>query len=641
MTRITPTQCEVAILAGGMGTRLKSRTGGLPKPMAPVLGRPVLEHQIDMCRRHGFRHVALLVHYASEVIQQYFGDGSAFGVELAYCVETEPRGTAGALRDALPVMAPRFIVLYGDTYADINLRALWDDHARSNAAATLLLHPNDHPQDSDLIEIDSSARVLAVHPYPHPESAVYANLVNAALYVLERDGLEAAIPAQGRSDLAKQTFPTLLASGMHLHAFVTPEYIKDMGTPERLDRVERDILAGLPERLSDRNPRAAVFLDRDGTLNVEVEHLSQPSQLRLIDGAGDAVRALNRAGVLAVGITNQPVVARGDVTWPMLDRIHATLDHLLGGHKAWLDRLYVCPHHPDGGFPGERPELKFRCDCRKPETGLIDRAVRELRISRRHSWMIGDTTSDMLAGARAGVRTVLVRSGHAGEDGKCDVSPDYTVPNIVTAVDWILHGHASVTAKVRGFVAHAAQSRLVLIGGPARAGKSSVARVLAEQLDSGDRRGHVISLDGWLKPVDARPEGSGVLERYDMAALTSALRPLLDDADRPRTIDVPVYNRRTRASMLGRRIAVGPQDVLIVEGVPALLDPFLVARSEFRVFVDVDDRLRQRRLDADYAWRDADTGPAMKRLRSREHDELPAVRASAVHATHRIESQDE
>jgi D,D-heptose 1,7-bisphosphate phosphatase len=641
MTPNNAKQCDVAILAGGMGTRLKSRTGDLPKPMAPVLGRPVLEHQIEMCRRHGFTRIALLVHYASEVIREHFGDGSRFGVELSYCVETDARGTAGALRDALPAMASRFIVLYGDTYADINLRALWDDHARSGAAATLLLHPNDHPHDSDLVEIDAHKRVVAVHPYPHPAESVHANLVNAALYVLERNGLEQAIPATGRSDLAKHTFPAMLAAGTALHAYVTPEYIKDMGTPERLDKVERDILAGLPERLSDRHPRSAVFLDRDGTLNVEVNRLSDPAQLRLIDGAGEAVRALNRAGVLAVGITNQPVVARGDVSWRTLDLIHATLDQQLGAHKAWLDRLYVCPHHPDAGFEGEVRELKIRCDCRKPEAGLIDRAVRELRISRRHSWMVGDTLSDMLAGARAGLRTVLVRTGHAGQDTGVAGAADYTVPDIAAAIDWILRGHAAMAAQVRPLVARAAASRLVLIGGPARAGKSSVARVLAEQLDAGARGAHVVSLDGWLRPVEQRAEGAGVAERYDLAAVRAALQPLVDEPGRHHVLEVPVYNRRTRTSEPGPGLSVAPDDILIVEGVPALLDSFLVASSALRVFVDVDDRQRQHRLQADYAWRDATPRLALERLESREKDEVPLVRASASHATDRIESTGE
>jgi len=473
--------CQVAILAGGMGTRLKLRTGNLPKPMAPVLGMPVLAHQIELCRQHGFMRIALLVHYEHEVISSFFGDGQQFGVDLTYCVEKDARGTAGALLDALICMDDTFLVLYGDTYADIDLVAVWKSHVSSGATGTLLLHPNDHPDDSDLVEVDAQMRVVAVHAYPHPVDTIYANLVNAALYVLQRDALSAFIPATSKSDLAKDTFPAILDAGMHLHAYVTPEYIKDMGTPERLDKVERDIVLGLPERLSSRHQRHAVFLDRDGTLNVEVNHLRSPSQLVLLPGAADAVRKINRAGLLAVGVTNQPVLARGDVTWHELNRIHANLDHLLGVGKAYLDRMYICPHHPDKGFTGEVPDLKIDCECRKPRTGLIDKAVRELCIARSGSWMVGDTSSDIRAGSLAGLRTILVRTGHAGLDGKYPYEPDYVMPDLPAAVDWILRGHAATARLMLPVTAAAVNARLVLIAGPARAGKSSVARVLVRR----------------------------------------------------------------------------------------------------------------------------------------------------------------
>lgn len=632
--------CQVAILAGGMGTRLKVRTGNLPKPMTPILGRPVLEHQIALCRRHGFTRIALLVHYEHEAISGYFGGGERWGVELTYCVEQDARGTAGALRDALSGMDNRFLVLYGDTYADVDLGALWESHAASGSVATLLLHPNDHPDDSDLVEVDAQSRVAAVHPYPHPEHEVYANLVNAALYVLERDVLDAVIPVAGKSDLAKHTFPAMLDAGMHLHAYITPEYIKDMGTPERLDKVERDIVVGLPERLSSRQLRHAVFLDRDGTLNVEVNHLRSPSQLQLLPGVADAVRSINRAGLLAVGVTNQPVLARGDVSWADLNRIHATLDHLLGQGKAYLDRLYVCPHHPDSGFPGEVPELKIDCDCRKPRTGMINRAVHELNIARRNSWMVGDTSSDILAGARAGLRTILVRTGYAGLDGKYPDEPDYVMPDLPAAVDWILRGHAATARQLLAVTAAAANARLVLVAGLARAGKSSTARVMAEQIGATGRVVHVLSLDGWLRPIDQRPEGKGVLDRYNMHAFMAAMGPILGDVGR-HWLQWPCYERKSRSTRLGPMRSIGPDDVVIVEGVPALMDPTLRAAANVRVFVDVDDTQRLQRLRTDYIWRGEPLDSVDTRLRIREQDELPVVRASAAHATHHIQGNNQ
>jgi histidinol-phosphate phosphatase family protein len=630
-------KCQAAILAGGLGTRLKLRTGNLPKPMAKVLGRPVLEHQIELCRRHGFNRIALLVHYEHDAIINFFGDGQRFGVELTYFIEKDARGTAGALLDALGCMADNFLVLYGDTYADIDLNALWQSHVSSGANGTLILQPNDHPDYSDLVEFDAQLQVVAVHAYPHPADKVYANLVNAALYVLQRDALFALIPTSSKSDLAKHTFPAMLDAGMHLHAYVTPEYIIDLDTPERLDKVERDIVMGLPERLSSRQQRHAVFLDRDGTLNVEVNHLRSPTQLVLLPGAADAVRMINRAGLLAVGVTNQSVLARGYVTWPEINRIHATLDHLLGVGNAYLDRMYICPHHPDKGFAGEVPELKIDCDCRKPRTGLIDQAVHDLNIARSGSWMVGDTSSDIRAGSLAGLRTILLRTGHAGLDGKYTDQPDYVMHDMPAAVDWILRGHAATSRRMLPVTTAAINARLVLIAGPAQAGKSSVARVLAEQLSASGRVVHVLALDGWLKTDGYRPEGGGMLECYDMSAAFAAIGPIIASANRHELI-WPYYERKSRATFTRPTISIGPDDALIVEGVTALMDSKLLAASNVRLFVHIDDTLRSHRLEADYAWR-GETHPSTALLiSSSDFNELPAVLASASHATHHIYS---
>ncbi|MBO9688670.1 MAG: HAD-IIIA family hydrolase [Mitsuaria chitosanitabida] len=635
--------CEVAILAGGMGTRLRARTGNLPKPMAPVLGKPVLEHLIELCRSHGFTRIALLVHYEHEAIHSHFGDGSAYGVELRYCIEQDARGTAGALRDALPVLADRFLVLYGDTYADVDLRAIWNSHerqhARQRASGTLLLHPNDHPHDSDLVEVDDEGAIVALRPYPHPEGSRYRNLVNAALYVLEAAPLPAVLPETGKADLAKHTFPAMLSAGLMLSAYVTPEYIKDMGTPERLDKVERDLRTGLPDRLSARALRPAVFLDRDGTLNEEVNHLSRPEDLRLLPGAGEAVRALNRAGMLAVGVTNQPVVARGDVTLQGLARIHAELDHQLGQHGAYLDRLYFCPHHPDRGFPGEVEALKIDCDCRKPKAGLFDRACRELDIDRKASWMVGDSSADILAGTRAGARTILVRSGHAGADRKHAIEPDYATHDLAAAVRWILNGHAAMARRLLPVAAASAATRLVLVGGPARSGKSFAARVLAELAAAAGRKAHVLSLDGWLRPAAARTEGSGVLNRYDLDAALATITPLLR-AEGRQWIRVPVYDRHDRQARATTTTSIGPDDLLIVEGVPALMCSPLVASADVRLFIDISDDERHARLIADSRWRYGEPARFEPLIAAREVDEVPAAKASRDAATHVISAGD-
>jgi histidinol-phosphate phosphatase family protein len=618
-----------------MGSRLKSRTGDLPKPMAPINGKPVLEHQINLCAQNGFTKIALLVHYESGKISEYFGDGSRFGVNLTYVVESEALGTAGALFHALHVMATRFLVLYGDTYADVNLKAFWDFDSQQESAGALLLHPNDHPQDSDLMEIDEKGALLKVHPYPHPDEANYSNLVNAALYILDKKSLLEVIPADQKTDLAKHTFPALLDAGKILYAYVTPEYIKDMGTPDRLDRVERDINFGLPDMLSGRHPRKAVFLDRDGTVNLEVNHLNSVCQLELLDGAADAIRLINRSGMLSIGVTNQPVVARGGVTQEGLKKIHARLDALLGQHGAYLDRIYVCPHHPDSGFLGEVPELKIRCACRKPQAGLFNLAVDELNISRRDSWMVGDTTSDILAGKRAGLRTILVKTGYAGRDFKYDANPDFVAHDLANAVGWILGGHANAIAKLMPIVLNAVRPRIILIGGASRSGKSTVANVLAELFNLIGTKAHVLPIDGWLEAGEDRREGAGIMGRYKLDVLLEEVRKIAINSNRF-FIEYAEYDSKVKKVQRMKSLSVGPSDIVILEGVPALLDNRLVDLADLRIYVDVEDIVRMERLKAEYIWREENEEFFMKKIISREEDEVFFVKQAAHKADYRI-----
>ena len=154
--------------------------------------------------------------------------------------------------------------------------------------------------------------------------------------------------------------------------------------------------------MNRHNPRPCIFLDRDGVINEEVNLLDRPERLRLIDGAAEAIKLINRQGWLAVVVTNQPVIARNLCSIEELEEIHATLETMLGREGAYLNGIYYCPHHPDSGYPEERKEYKIRCDCRKPAPGLLLRAKEDLNIDMTQSVMIGDRDSDILAGRNAG-----------------------------------------------------------------------------------------------------------------------------------------------------------------------------------------------------------------------------------------------
>jgi D,D-heptose 1,7-bisphosphate phosphatase len=428
---------QVVVLAGGRGTRMGPLARDIPKPMVPVAGKPILQHQLELARRYGAHEAILLTGHLGQVIEEHFGDGAAWGMPIRCHREAAPLGTAGALKEIEAWLDDDFLVFYGDTIMDLDLARLWQFHQERRALATLVVHPNSHPLDSDLLEADTSARIVAFHPKPRSAAACYRNLANAALYVLSRRLLQ-QVRKGPPADLGRDVFPAVLRSGGLLSAYNTCEYIADAGTVDRLRRVEADVLSGKVARLNRRHPRRAFFLDRDGVLNVERDHVTSGDQLHLLPGAAEAVRRINQSEYLAVVVTNQPGVAKGFLDEVELDRIHARLDTLLGAEHAYLDRLYYCPHHPEKGFAGERPEYKTVCTCRKPAPGMILAAAAELNVDLAGSFVIGDRTADLAAGAAAGCRTVLVRSGFGGRDGKYPCRPDFVFDDLDAAVRGLL-----------------------------------------------------------------------------------------------------------------------------------------------------------------------------------------------------------
>jgi histidinol-phosphate phosphatase family protein len=442
---------QLVILAGGRGSRLRERLGDLPKPLIPIAGKPLIEHQIELAARHRFQDVLILTGYRSDLIEAHLGKGDRWGLRIECLREIQPLGTAGAVLAGLDRLDDQFLILYGDTMVNVDLERVWRAHQAGTGEAgnqpwdaTLLLHPNDHPLDSDLVELDEAGRVTAFHNRPHSPGVWRQNLVNAGLYVLKRKALEPFRPSTitggpaGLLDFGKDLFPKMLEGGARLLGYQSPEYIKDVGTPERYDRVNAEYAAGVVQRGSLDTPQRTVFLDRDGTLVVDKDCLRTAEDLEMLPGVGKGIRELNHHGWRTVVVTNQPVLAKGWCTEAELKRMHDKLETLLGRERAFLDRIYYCPHHPDSGFEGERPELKIHCACRKPAPGMIDRAATDLNIDLARSWLVGDTTTDVQTAHNAGLKSVLVRTGAGGADGKYPVRPDQVCDNLLDAVAFIL-----------------------------------------------------------------------------------------------------------------------------------------------------------------------------------------------------------
>ncbi len=417
------------IMAGGKGTRISSVASDIPKPMIKIGDRPVLEHEIDCLRKQGFTDIIITVSHLGEIIMNYFGDGSKvsaatgkpFGVNIKYYFEKEPLGNAGALYEIRHLLTDDFLLLNADSLFNVDFKRMVEFHQRNRALATIFAHPNNHPYDSGLIISDDVNRVIKWLTKEEERPKYYNNLVNAGLHILSPKLLEER-PDTPKVDLDRQILKPLAGTG-EMVVYNSPEYVKDMGTPERYEKVCDDWKSGLISNRNLLNKQKAIFLDRDGTINEYVGFLRDINEFRLLPGVIEAIRAINESGYLAIVVTNQPVIARGEVTKEQLIEIHRKMETLLGNEGVYIDGLFYCPHHPDKGFEGEVPELKIDCNCRKPKPGMLINAAEIFNIDLQKSWMVGDGENDIKAGKAAGCKTALI--------GRQDYKQDVTVDSLI------------------------------------------------------------------------------------------------------------------------------------------------------------------------------------------------------------------
>lgn len=408
------------IMAGGKGTRISSIASDIPKPMIDLHGKPILERQMECLMKQGINEVVLVIGHLGDKIVEYFGDGSALGMKIRYIKEESPLGTAGGLyylkdHDNGRNIDEPILLLNGDIVFDIDIDRFHNFHKTKNADITLFTHPNNHPHDSALIVTDRDSRIIKWLNKEDPRDD-YRNRVNAGIHILDTKVLseiwKAEVPV--KLDLDRDIIKEGISSrSLGVYAYDSPEYVKDMGTPERYAQVCSDFRNGMVESKNLLRKQKAVFLDRDGTLNIHpggLFFITRKEDLNLVEGAAEAVSRINNSGYLAIVVTNQPVIARGECTLEELEQIHNRIERLLGEAGAYLDDIIFCPHHPDKGFEGERPEYKIECECRKPKPGMLREMAEKYNIDLAGSFMIGDDQRDMQAGKAAGCRTCYISS---------------------------------------------------------------------------------------------------------------------------------------------------------------------------------------------------------------------------------------
>ncbi|SHI37870.1 D-glycero-D-manno-heptose 1,7-bisphosphate phosphatase [Anaerovibrio lipolyticus DSM 3074] len=416
---------KVVIAAGGKGTRIQSVNSQVPKPLIPICGKPVLQREIESLRDQGYTDIIITVSYKAEQIRDYFGDGKKFGVNIEYFVEDIPLGNVGALFKL--DLKEDFMFLLADALFDIDFNRFVNFHRAKGGLVTLFTHPNSHPYDSSIIISNNDSSVEAWLTKEDEKPKYYQNRVNAGLHIISPKVLDicgikrdevGSVGVDGniiKVDLDRQLLKPLCGTGK-MFCYDSPEYCKDMGTPERLESAIRDLQMGIVQEKNLRCTQKAFFIDRDGTINKHIGFLRSVDEFELLPGVQEAIKKINSSGYLAIVITNQPVIARGEVTVDGLREIHNKMETVLGAFGAYIDAIYYCPHHPHKGYDGEVVELKIICECRKPRPGLLLQAASDFNVDLTASWMVGDSKNDIGAGKNAGCKTAFIGRENMGQD---------------------------------------------------------------------------------------------------------------------------------------------------------------------------------------------------------------------------------
>ena len=320
-------------MAGGRGTRISELFPDIPKPLIPIAGVPVLEREIVSLRNQGFTEIILTIGYMADKIKDYFEDGSKWGVNISYFVEEKPLGNAGAL--FFLDLKEDFLLLNADAVFDVDFNRMVGFHKEKGALVTLFTHPNSHPYDSGLIIAREDGEVEKWLAKEDERPEFYKNRVNAGLHVISPKVLELSrfnkdeIERGKKIDLDRDILKPLCSTGK-MFCYDSPEYVKDMGTPERFKSVEEDYEMGIVQEKNLSNKQKAIFLDRDGTINKYVGFLRKIDEMELLPGVPEAIKEINKSGYLAIVVTNQPVIARGEVSFSELENIHNKMETLLG-----------------------------------------------------------------------------------------------------------------------------------------------------------------------------------------------------------------------------------------------------------------------------------------------------------------------
>ncbi|MBQ2847712.1 MAG: HAD-IIIA family hydrolase [Clostridia bacterium] len=389
---------EAIILAGGFGTRLKPCVDNLPKPLAPIDGKPFLHYLLDYLYTNGIHRAIISTGYLADYIEKNIGRVYK-GMVIDYCREDSPLGTGGAIKKALDLCCEKYaLAVNGDSFFDVNLFEMQKFHEKSGCPITIAARKVLNAEHSGFLTVSSGNLTGFTE-----KGVKSAGLINGGIYFIQKNLFNGI--TEEKFSFEKH----ILENGYcPVAVFESGGYFIDIGIPENYRKAEKE-----KNRLVSKRTRKAVFLDRDGTVNHDPGHLYRKEDFRFLPDADKAIANLKKKGYLVIIITNQAGIAKNLYNPKDVDMLHQYIDTLLQkNHSVVADGYYYCPHHPEAVINNYKTE----CYCRKPNPGLILKAVSDfseigIEIDLNNSLTVGNHCSDLLAGINAGTsKNILIGS---------------------------------------------------------------------------------------------------------------------------------------------------------------------------------------------------------------------------------------
>lgn len=406
-------EITVAILAGGLGTRLSSILPNQQKTIAPINNNTFLHYLLDRLNNAGIKNVVLCTGYLGEQVEKVLGS-SYKSINLSFSQEKSQLGTGGALRLVLPFLkSENILVMNGDSFCDVDFKDFLQFHLNNKAYASIVVWNAEDISRFGKVSLKSDNKIVN---FEEKRKGNENGWINGGIYLIRRS-LISEIADNRKISLEKDVFPRWI--GKKLYGYKTNGRFIDIGTPESYSQANEFFKENIKKRF--------ILLDRDGTLITHKPYLSHPDQVELIPGAIDVLKEFQKMGLGILIITNQSGIGRGYFDSETLEKIHQRLTELLAKEGIILDDIYFCPHTPEDD-----------CLCRKPKVELIEKAAKKHNFNPKDCFVIGDNKSDIELGTNIGATTILVKTGHGAAIAKDpSVNPDFVANNLFSAINTI------------------------------------------------------------------------------------------------------------------------------------------------------------------------------------------------------------